>query len=113
MLPVSFLIAVCPNHLLFLFFTGSVSILPTLLYQVVGVLQQTAEKNPNGRLSLAVTSALQALKAIVSSPMSRIEKTRASWTTLLHSSASSMLLSWDLGIPFERDKLNSHIQDFL
>ncbi|XP_056402001.1 HEAT repeat-containing protein 5A isoform X2 [Hyla sarda] len=74
---------------------GSVSILPTLLYLVVGVLQHTAEKNPDGRLHLTVTSALQALKAIVSSPMSRVEKSRASWNSLLHSSASSMLQSWD------------------
>ncbi|XP_075700503.1 HEAT repeat-containing protein 5A isoform X2 [Rhinoderma darwinii] len=82
---------------------GSVSILPTLLYLVVGVLQYTAEKNPDGRLSLAVTSALQALKAIVSSPMSRVEKTRSSWTGLLHSSASSILQSWDSGE--EKDRL--------
>ncbi|KAG9480966.1 hypothetical protein GDO78_010300 [Eleutherodactylus coqui] len=74
---------------------GSVSILPTLLYLVLGVLQHTAGRNPGGRLSLAVTSALQALKAIVSSPMSRVEKSRASWTSLLRSSTSSMLQSWD------------------
>ncbi|KAG8560615.1 hypothetical protein GDO81_015048 [Engystomops pustulosus] len=82
---------------------GSVSVLPTLLYLVVGVLQHNAERNPDGRLSLAVTSALQALKTIVSSPMSRVEKTRASWTSLLHSSASTMLQSWDLDT--EKDKI--------
>ncbi|KAM5129642.1 HEAT repeat-containing protein 5A [Mantella aurantiaca] len=76
---------------------GSVSILPTLLYLVVGVLQHTAQKLPDGRLPVTVTSALQALKIVVSSPMSRVEKIRASWSSLLHSSASSMLHSWDLG----------------
>ncbi|XP_072285057.1 HEAT repeat-containing protein 5A isoform X1 [Pyxicephalus adspersus] len=74
---------------------GSVSILPTLLYLVVGVLQHTAQKLPDGRLPMTVTSSLQTLKIIVSSPMSRIEKTRASWSSLLHSSASTMLQSWD------------------
>ncbi|XP_040188814.1 HEAT repeat-containing protein 5A isoform X1 [Rana temporaria] len=76
---------------------GSVSVLPTLLYLVVGVLQHTAQKLQDGRLPVTVTSALQALKNIVSSPMSRVEKTRASWSSLLHSSASSMLQSWDSG----------------
>ncbi|KAM3918608.1 HEAT repeat-containing protein 5A isoform 2-T2 [Leptodactylus fuscus] len=82
---------------------GSVSVLPTLLYLVLGVLQHTAERNPEGRLSVAVTSALQALKSIVSSPMSRVEKTRASWTSLLHSSASTMLQSW--GTDDEKDRI--------
>ncbi|XP_018409657.1 PREDICTED: HEAT repeat-containing protein 5A [Nanorana parkeri] len=82
---------------------GSISVLPTLLYLVVGVLQHTAQKLPDGRLPLTVTSALQALKIIVSSPMSRVEKTRASWSSLLHSSASSMLLSWDSG--HEKDQI--------
>ncbi|XP_063803533.1 HEAT repeat-containing protein 5A isoform X1 [Pseudophryne corroboree] len=81
---------------------GSVSILPTLLYLVMGVLQHTAEQLPDGRLPLTVTSALQALKAIVSSPMSRVEKTRASWTSLLHSSASSLLQSQDSGQKMDR-----------
>ncbi|XP_068109960.1 HEAT repeat-containing protein 5A isoform X2 [Hyperolius riggenbachi] len=76
---------------------GSVSILPTLLYLVLGVLQHTAEKLLDGRLPLTVTSALQALKLIVSSPMSRVEKNRASWSSLLHSAVTSMLQSWDSG----------------
>ncbi|KAM4013422.1 HEAT repeat-containing protein 5A isoform 2-T2 [Anomaloglossus baeobatrachus] len=92
---------------------GSVSVLPTLLYLVVGVLQHTAEKNPDGRLSLALTSALQALKAIVSSPMSRVEKTRASWTSLLHSSASSMLQSWDSDGEKDRIALLTAVTIFL
>ncbi|XP_077117159.1 HEAT repeat-containing protein 5A isoform X2 [Ranitomeya variabilis] len=92
---------------------GSVSVLPTLLYLVVGVLQHTAEKNPDGRLSLALTSALQALKAIVSSPMSRVEKSRASWTSLLHSSASSMLQSWDSDGEKDRIALLTAITIFL
>ncbi|XP_069806227.1 HEAT repeat-containing protein 5A isoform X2 [Dendropsophus ebraccatus] len=92
---------------------GSVSILPTLLYLVVGFLQQTAEKNPEGRLSLAVTSALQALKVIVSSPMSRVEKSRAAWTSLLHSSASSMLQSWDSDGEKDRIALLTAVTIFL
>ncbi|KAM4691047.1 HEAT repeat-containing protein 5A [Rhinophrynus dorsalis] len=75
---------------------GSVSILPTLLYLVMGVLKETAVKPPDGRLPLTVTTALQALKVIVSSPMSRAEKSNASWTSLLRSSVTSLLLTWDL-----------------
>ncbi|OCT68730.1 HEAT repeat-containing protein 5A isoform X2 [Xenopus laevis] len=70
---------------------GSVSILPTLLYLVVGVLQDTTVKFPDGHLTLPVTAALQALKVIVSSPMSRVEKCRASWTRLMQSAASTLL----------------------
>ncbi|KAM4662617.1 HEAT repeat-containing protein 5A [Discoglossus pictus] len=76
---------------------GSVSILPTLLYLVVGVLLDTAVKFPDGRLPLTVTSALQALKVIVSSPMSRIEKCRAAWTSVMQSAATSLLQAWDIG----------------
>ncbi|XP_044127665.1 HEAT repeat-containing protein 5A [Bufo gargarizans] len=92
---------------------GSVSILPTLLYLVVGVLQYTSEKYPDGRLSLAVTSVLQALKAIVSSPMSRVEKTRASWNSLLRSSASTTLLFWDSDEEKDRIALLTALTIFL
>ncbi|NP_001090667.1 HEAT repeat-containing protein 5A [Xenopus tropicalis] len=75
---------------------GSVSVLPTLLYLVVGVLQDTTVKFPDGHLTLPVTAALQALKVIVSSPMSQVEKCRASWTRLMQSAVSTLLNSWHL-----------------
>ncbi|XP_053331518.1 HEAT repeat-containing protein 5A [Spea bombifrons] len=76
---------------------GSVSVLPTLLYLVLGVLKNSGENPPDGRLPLTVTSALQALKVIVSSPMSRAEKTRASWNSLLRSAATSLIEAFDSG----------------
>ncbi|KAM9294002.1 HEAT repeat-containing protein 5A [Gastrophryne carolinensis] len=92
---------------------GSVSILPTLLYLLVGILQHTAAKLPDGKLPVTVTSALQALKTVVSSPMSRIEKTRASWSSVLHSCALSMLQSWDSGQEKDRISLLTALTIFL
>ncbi|XP_053553906.1 HEAT repeat-containing protein 5A [Bombina bombina] len=85
---------------------GSVSILPTLMYLVVGVLQYTAVKLPDGRLPLTVTSALQALKVIVSSPMSQAEKSRAAWTSLLQGTATSLLQFWDTGPETTQDSVS-------
>ncbi|KAG8449620.1 hypothetical protein GDO86_016308 [Hymenochirus boettgeri] len=85
---------------------GSVSILPTLLYLVVGVLKYTTVEPSNGHLPLPVTAALKALKIIVSSPMSRVEKTRASWTRIVHSSANTMLSSWDSVPDLKQDPIS-------
>ncbi|KAM8920662.1 HEAT repeat-containing protein 5A isoform 2-T2 [Pelodytes ibericus] len=92
---------------------GSVSILPTLLYLVVGVLKTTAENLPDGRLPLTVTSALQALKLIVSSPMSRVEKIRGSWNSLLQSAAASLLQAWDSGQKLDSVSLLTALTIFL
>ncbi|XP_064421043.1 HEAT repeat-containing protein 5A [Latimeria chalumnae] len=70
---------------------GSVSVLPTILYLVTGVLRETAEKMLDGQMSQTFTAALQALKAIVSSPMARAEKSRAAWTGLLRSAFATLL----------------------
>ncbi|KAJ7407842.1 hypothetical protein BTVI_61674 [Pitangus sulphuratus] len=74
---------------------GSVSVLPTILYLIIGVLKETAVKSQDGQLPLVVAASLQALKGLLSSPMSRAEKSRTAWTDLLRSALVSVLDCWD------------------
>ncbi|MGH0172346.1 UNVERIFIED_CONTAM: hypothetical protein FKN15_063175 [Acipenser sinensis] len=74
---------------------GSVSILPTILFLITGVLRETAVKVPSGQISLPVSAALQALKAVVSSPMARAEKSSAAWTCLLRCALVTLLDFWN------------------
>lgn len=46
---------------------------------------------------LVVQAALQALKSVVASPMSRQEKSRGAWKLLLRSALSSLLELWNAG----------------
>uniref|UniRef100_A0A8C2ZB38 HEAT repeat containing 5A n=1 Tax=Cyclopterus lumpus TaxID=8103 RepID=A0A8C2ZB38_CYCLU len=71
---------------------GSVSVLPTVLYLLLGVfremvLQPTAGSGP----AAVVQSALRALKVVLTSPMSRQEKSRGAWSQLLRAALSSLL----------------------
>ncbi|NXU78909.1 HTR5A protein, partial [Oreotrochilus melanogaster] len=74
---------------------GSVSVLPTLLYLIIGVLKETAVKLQDGQLPLTVAASLQALKGLLSSPMARAEKSRTAWTDLLRSALVTVLDCWD------------------
>lgn len=78
-------------------FTGSVSVLPTILYLIIGVLKETAVKEQDGQLPLPVAASLQALKGLLSSPMARAEKSRTAWTDLLRSALVTVLDCWDQG----------------
>ncbi|XP_069772821.1 HEAT repeat-containing protein 5A isoform X2 [Narcine bancroftii] len=75
--------------------TGSISILPTVLYLITGVLKETAIRGLDGCISLTVNAALQALKAVVSSPMARAEKSHVAWTSLLRSALATILEFWN------------------
>ncbi|NXU59521.1 HTR5A protein, partial [Turnix velox] len=74
---------------------GSVSVLPTILYLIIGVLKETAVKLQDGQLPLTVAASLQALKGLLSSPMARAEKSSTAWTHLLRSALVSLLDCWD------------------
>lgn len=78
-------------------FTGSVSVLPTILYLIIGVLKETAVKLQDGQLPLTVAASLQALKGLLSSPMARAEKSQNAWTDLLRSALVTVLDCWDQG----------------
>nr|XP_033808052.1 HEAT repeat-containing protein 5A isoform X2 [Geotrypetes seraphini] len=82
---------------------GSVSVLPTILYLVIGVLRETAVKLPECQLSPTVTAALQALKEIFSSPMAQAEKSQAGWTKLLCGALATLLDTWNSGDKEEQD----------
>ncbi|CAJ1074884.1 HEAT repeat-containing protein 5A isoform X4 [Xyrichtys novacula] len=79
---------------------GSVSILPTVLYLLLGVLrelvhQPTTHTVGGASLGSVVQAALQALKCVVTSPMSRQEKSRGAWNVLLRSALNTLLGLWD------------------
>uniref|UniRef100_UPI0037E9B09A HEAT repeat-containing protein 5A n=1 Tax=Semicossyphus pulcher TaxID=241346 RepID=UPI0037E9B09A len=88
---------------------GSVSILPTVLYLLLGVLRELVHQ-PSSQtgapvagsvggagLGAVVQAALQALKCVVTSPMSRQEKSRGAWNLLLRSALNTLLGLWDAG----------------
>uniref|UniRef100_A0A803TPX7 HEAT repeat-containing protein 5A n=1 Tax=Anolis carolinensis TaxID=28377 RepID=A0A803TPX7_ANOCA len=74
---------------------GSIAVLPTILYLIIGVLRETAVKLPTGQIPLTVAASLQALKGVLSSPMARAEKSRAAWNELLCSALVSILNFWN------------------
>ncbi|NXC38697.1 HTR5A protein, partial [Penelope pileata] len=87
---------------------GSVSVLPTILYLIIGVLKETTVKMQDGQLPLPVAASLQALKGLLSSPMARAEKSRTAWTDLLRSALVTVLDCWDQadGLLQERDEVS-------
>ncbi|KAM7403791.1 hypothetical protein PAMA_004293 [Pampus argenteus] len=77
---------------------GSVSILPTVLYLLLGVLRELVHQpGTNTGLGVLVQATLQALKAVMTSPMSRQEKSRGAWKLLLRSALNTLLGLWDSG----------------
>uniref|UniRef100_A0A8C6JQ64 HEAT repeat-containing protein 5A n=1 Tax=Melopsittacus undulatus TaxID=13146 RepID=A0A8C6JQ64_MELUD len=80
-----------------------ISVLPTILYLIIGVLKETAVKLQEGQLPLTVAASLQALKGLLSSPMARAEKSRTAWTDLLRSALVTVL---DYGLLQDRDEVS-------
>uniref|UniRef100_A0A8D0A350 HEAT repeat-containing protein 5A n=1 Tax=Sander lucioperca TaxID=283035 RepID=A0A8D0A350_SANLU len=84
-----------------------VSILPTVLYLLLGVLREltgapaaavvSVGSVGGAGLGAVVQAALQALKSVVTSPMSRQEKSRGAWRLLLRSALNTLLGLWDAG----------------
>ncbi|XP_015463527.3 HEAT repeat-containing protein 5A isoform X2 [Astyanax mexicanus] len=74
---------------------GSVSVLPTVLYLLLGVLKEVVKGSCAASKEVLVSGALQALRYVLSSPMSRAEKCRAAWVELLRSALSTLLECWD------------------
>ncbi|KAL0983671.1 hypothetical protein UPYG_G00131110 [Umbra pygmaea] len=71
---------------------GSMTILPTALFLITGVLKETSVKTPDHSAPLPVSAALQAIKTILSSPLTSKE-TCVQWTGLVRSSLASVLES--------------------
>ncbi|XP_028677846.2 HEAT repeat-containing protein 5A isoform X2 [Erpetoichthys calabaricus] len=70
---------------------GSVSILPTVLFLITGVVREMAVKCFTVQSSMPLSAALQALKTVVVSPMARAEKSRSAWTSLLRCAVVTLL----------------------
>lgn len=72
-------------------FTGSMTILPTVLFLITGVLRETAVKTSDNSVPVPVSAALQGIKTIITSPLARVESMQTQWTSLVRSSLASVL----------------------
>ncbi|TSN95643.1 HEAT repeat-containing protein 5A [Bagarius yarrelli] len=70
---------------------GSMTILPTVLFLICGVLRETALKTADGAVSPPVSASLQAIKTIITSPLSRVDQIQQQWSSLVRSSLASVL----------------------
>ncbi|XP_060895386.1 HEAT repeat-containing protein 5B isoform X2 [Labrus mixtus] len=70
---------------------GSMTILPTVLFLITGVLRETAVKTPDGSIPAPVSAALQGIKTIITSPLARVANMQTQWTDLVRSSLASVL----------------------
>lgn len=71
--------------------SGSMTILPTILFLITGVLRETAVKTAGNVMPLPVSAALQGIKTIITSPLARVEKIHKQWSSLVRSSLASVL----------------------
>uniref|UniRef100_A0A7N9AY15 HEAT repeat-containing protein 5B n=1 Tax=Mastacembelus armatus TaxID=205130 RepID=A0A7N9AY15_9TELE len=69
---------------------GSMTILPTVLFLITGVLRETAVKTSDSSVPMPVSAALQGIKTIITSPLARVESTQKQWTGLVRSSLASV-----------------------
>ncbi|XP_057705009.1 HEAT repeat-containing protein 5B [Corythoichthys intestinalis] len=70
---------------------GSMTILPTVLFLITGVLRETAVKTADNSVPTAVSAALQGIKTIITSPLARVDSLQTQWTALVRSSLASIL----------------------
>uniref|UniRef100_A0A672MR71 HEAT repeat-containing protein 5A n=1 Tax=Sinocyclocheilus grahami TaxID=75366 RepID=A0A672MR71_SINGR len=73
---------------------GSVSVLPTVLYLLLGVLREAVKGSVGAESGQLVPGILQALRTVLTSPMSRAEKSRGAWAELLRCALHTLLESW-------------------
>ncbi|XP_054455861.1 HEAT repeat-containing protein 5B isoform X1 [Anoplopoma fimbria] len=70
---------------------GSMTILPTVLFLITGVLREAAVKTADNSVPVTVSAALQGIKTIITSPLARLEGMQTQWTGLVRSSLASVL----------------------
>uniref|UniRef100_A0A8C3GB47 HEAT repeat-containing protein 5B n=1 Tax=Cyclopterus lumpus TaxID=8103 RepID=A0A8C3GB47_CYCLU len=70
---------------------GSMTILPTVLFLITGVLREAAVKTADNSVPVTVSAALQGIKTIITSPLARVESMQTQWTGLVRSSLASVL----------------------
>lgn len=89
---------------------GSMTILPTVLFLITGVLRETAVKavDNSAPAPAPVSAALQGIKAVITSPLAQAEGVQTQWTGLVRSSLASVLeYSQPGGSRLERERLRS------
>ncbi|TSW08333.1 HEAT repeat-containing protein 5A [Bagarius yarrelli] len=74
---------------------GSVSVLPTVLYLLLGVLRELVREYREVGTERLVPGTLQALQTVLSSPMGRVEKSHNAWVHLLRSALTTLLMCWN------------------
>ncbi|XP_047677260.1 HEAT repeat-containing protein 5A isoform X1 [Tachysurus fulvidraco] len=74
---------------------GSVSVLPTVLYLLLGVLRVLVREYRGVGTETLVPGTLQALRTVLSSPMSRVEKSHRAWVQLLRCALTTLLTCWN------------------
>lgn len=67
------------------------TILPTVLFLITGVLRETAVKTSDNSVPTPVSAALQGIKTLLGSPPARVEKTQTQWSALVRSSLATVL----------------------
>ena len=72
---------------------GSVSIVPTLLFLITGIIKQLAPKSSDAPTASPVTTALQALKLLCSSSFTKNSHSSDAWIKLLQSALVTVLNS--------------------
>nr|XP_057914299.1 HEAT repeat-containing protein 5B [Doryrhamphus excisus]XP_057914301.1 HEAT repeat-containing protein 5B [Doryrhamphus excisus]XP_057914302.1 HEAT repeat-containing protein 5B [Doryrhamphus excisus] len=70
---------------------GSMTILPTVLFLITGVLRETAVKTADNSVPTSVSAALQGIKTIITSPLAHVDSLQTQWTALVRSSLASVL----------------------
>ncbi|KAM9466485.1 HEAT repeat-containing protein 5A isoform 2-T4 [Clarias gariepinus] len=74
---------------------GSVAVLPTVLYLLLGVLRELVREYGGVDTEKLVSGTLQALRTVLSSPMSRVEKSCHAWVQLLRCALVTLLMCWN------------------
>lgn len=67
------------------------TILPTVLFLITGVLRETALRSADNSVPLPVSAALQAIKTIITSPLAQVDSIQTQWASLVRSSLASVL----------------------
>ncbi|XP_062256613.1 HEAT repeat-containing protein 5B isoform X2 [Platichthys flesus] len=72
---------------------GSMTILPTVLFLITGVLRETAVKTSDSSVPVTVSAALQGIKTIITSPLAQADTIQTQWPCLVRSTLASVLES--------------------
>ncbi|XP_062895810.1 HEAT repeat-containing protein 5B [Mobula hypostoma] len=71
--------------------SGSMTVLPTILFLITGVLRETAMNSTGSHMSVPASAALQGIKTIITSPLAKSDQIQKQWKNLICSSLASIL----------------------